>query len=86
MNAAGMTGLLAGAVSAIPAISMYQDMDERGKVVNAAFLVSATSILAAHMGFALSTEPELLGAMFGAKISGGVAAVLLAVVVENKTG
>ena len=82
MNAAGMTGLLAGAVSAIPAISMYQDMDERGKVVNAAFLVSATSLLAAHMGFALSTEPELLGAMFGAKISGGVAAVLLAVVVR----
>lgn len=84
MNPTGVTGLLVGAVSAIPAISMYRDMDERGKVVNAAFLVSATSMLAAHMGFALSTEPELLGAMIGAKASGGVAAVLLALFVCSR--
>ena len=81
MNPAGMTGLLVGAVSAIPAISMYKDMDERGKVVNAAFLVSAASMLSAHMGFTLSTEPELLGALIGAKMSGGAAAVLVAFVI-----
>lgn len=75
INAAGMTGLLVGAVSPIPAISMYQDMNERGKVANAAFLVSAASMLAAHMGFTLSTEPELLGALLGAKAVGGLAAV-----------
>lgn len=84
MNSAGMTGLLVGAVSAIPAISMYSDMDEKGKVVCAAFLVSAASMLAAHMGFALSTQPELLGAMIGAKISGGAAAVLLALFVCSR--
>lgn len=84
MNPAGMTGLLIGAVSVIPAISMYKDMDEKGKVVNAAFLVSAASMLAAHMGFTLSTQPELLGAMVGAKISGGVAAVLLALFVCSR--
>lgn len=85
MNPAGMTGLLVGAVSAIPAISMYKDMDERGKVVNAAFLVSAASMLSAHMGFTLSTEPELLGALIGAKISGGAAAVLVAFVVSGES-
>lgn len=78
MNPAGVTGLLVGAVSAIPAISMYKDMDEKGKVVNAAFLVSAASMMAAHMGFTLSTEPHLLGALIGAKMIGGVAAVLAA--------
>lgn len=83
MNPAGMTGLLVGAVSAIPAISMYQDMDERGKVVNAAFLVSAASMLSAHMGFTLGTEPEFLGALIGAKLSGGAAAVLLALFVNR---
>jgi len=90
MNPAGMTGLLVGAVSAIPAISMYKDMDERGKIVNAAFLVSAASMLSAHMGFTLSTEPELLGALLGAKMSGGAAAVVLALFVcaqdENLKG
>ena len=83
MNPAGMTGLLVGAVSAIPAISMYRDMDERGKVVNAAFLVSAASMMAAHMGFTLSTEPQLLGALIGAKMIGGVAAVLAALGVSR---
>ena len=84
MNPAGMTGLLVGAVCAIPAISMYGDMDERSKVVNAAFLVSAASMLSAHMGFTLSTEPEFLGALIGAKISGGAAAVLVAFVMSGK--
>lgn len=77
INSAGMTGLLVGAVSAIPALSMYQDMDEKGKVANAAFLVSAASMLAAHIGFAFSTEPQLLGALIGAKISGGLAAFIV---------
>lgn len=84
INNAGMTGLLVGAVSAIPAISMYQDMDERGKIVNAAFLVSAASMLSAHMGFTLSTEPEFLGALIGAKLSGGAAAVAMALVMSGR--
>lgn len=86
MNPAGVTGLLVGAVSAIPAISMYQDMDEKGKVINAAFLVSAASMLAAHMGFTISVEPEMLGALIGAKVSGAVAAVLLALFVSGREG
>lgn len=84
INDAGVTGLLVGAVSAIPAISMYRDMDERGKTVNAAFLVSAASMLSAHMGFTLGTEPEFLGALIGAKMSGGAAAVLLALAMSGR--
>ncbi|MDE6962739.1 MAG: ethanolamine utilization protein EutH, partial [Lachnospiraceae bacterium] len=78
MNPAGMTGLLVGMVSVIPAIAMYKDMDEKGKVVNGAFLVSAASMLAAHAGFTLSREPEMLGAMLLAKLCGGAAAFGLA--------
>ncbi len=84
MNPAGMTGLLVGMVSAIPAISMFKDMDERGKVVNAACLVSAASLFAAHTGFVLGTEPELLGALTGAKVSGAAAAFLLAMFGESR--
>ncbi len=79
-----MTGLLVGAVSVIPAISMFQNMDERGKVVNAAFLVSAASLFAAHTGFTISTEPELLGALIGAKLAGGAAAVLLSILLYRR--
>lgn len=82
INAASVTGLLVGAVSVIPALSMYQEMDDEGKVVNAAFLVSAASMLAAHMGFTFSTNPQLLGALIGAKISGGVTAVIVVLIIE----
>ena len=66
-------------ISVIPALSMYSDMDEKGKVANAAFLVSAASLLAAHMGFTISMEPELLGALIGGKLSGGIAAFALVI-------
>ena len=84
INSAGMTGLLVGAVSAIPALSMYREMDERSKVVNAAFLVSAASMMAAHVGFTFSTEPQLLGALIGGKISGGAAAVAAVLLLQQR--
>lgn len=84
INSAGMTGLLVGVVSAIPALSMYREMDERSKVVNAAFLVSAASMMAAHVGFTFSTEPQLLGALIGGKISGGAAAVAAVLLLQQR--
>ena len=84
INPVGMTGLLVGAVSVIPGLSLYKDMDERGKVANAAFLVSGASLLAAHIGFTVSTEPELLGALIAGKLSGGAAAFLLSLAIPTE--
>ena len=56
---------------------MYQDMDSRGKVAAGAFLVSGASLLAAHMGFVVGAEPDMLLPLAAAKLSGaGTAAVL----------
>lgn len=84
MKPESMTGLLVGIVSVIPAISMYGDMDEKGKVVNAAFIVSAASLLAAHMGFTVSMEPEMLGPLLGGKLSGAAAALALSLYLCRK--
>lgn len=84
MGPESMTGMLIGLVSVIPALSMYKDMDEKGKVVNSAFLVSGASLLAAHMGFVISTEPDMLGALLCGKLSGALAAAGLAVWMERK--
>lgn len=78
MNTESMTGILIGSVSVIPAISLFKDMDEKGKVVNAACIVSSASLLAAHMGFTISTRPDMLGALLSGKVCGAVAAFLLA--------
>lgn len=73
-----LTGILLALVSALPTLSLYKDMDNRGKVAAGAFLVSGTSLLAAHMAFVASTESAFLGPLIAAKLSGAFAAVLLA--------
>lgn len=74
----GLMGMLIGLVSPLPTLSMYHDMDEKGKVAVGAFLVNGTSLLAAHMGFVISTEPAMLPALICGKLSGAVAAAVLA--------
>ena len=73
-----LTGMLVGLATPLPTLSMYQDMDDRGKVAVGAFLVSGASLLAAHLGFVASTEPEMLPALIAAKLSGALAAAVLA--------
>lgn len=79
-----LTGMLVSLATPLPTLSMYPDMDSRGKVAAGAFLVSGTSLLAAHMGFVVSTEPELLAALVGGKLSGALAAAALALWVQRK--
>lgn len=78
MNDSSAAGLLMGIVSPVPAITMMEKMDERGKIVNAAFLVSAASTIAAHMGFTFGTDPDFVVPLLVAKLAGGIAAVCAA--------
>lgn len=82
MDAQSMTGMLVGLVTALPALSAFDRMNSRGKVAVGAFLVSGTSLLAAHLGFVVSTEPELLGALIAAKLNGALVAAALAIWVQ----
>ena len=79
MNHVSMAGLLISLVNAIPVLTSMKDMDERGQVVNVAFSVCATSLLAAHLGFVTANAPEMLGAVLAAKAVGGIAAAAIAV-------
>jgi len=78
MKPQSLTGMLVSLATPLPTLAMYQDMDSRGKVAAGAFLVSGASLLAAHMGFVVSTEPELLVPLMAAKLSGAFAAAALA--------
>ncbi len=78
MNSASATGLLIGAVSVLPAIALMKDMDRRGRIVNAAFMVCAASALAAHLGFTAGVDPQMLPALLGSKFAGGALGALIA--------
>ena len=78
LNSTSTTGLLIGMVSVVPALAMIPRMDKRGKVVCGAFVVCGASAFAAHLGFTVSTESELVAALLAAKLLGGLAGIVLA--------
>jgi len=75
MNSNSITGLLIGIVSVVPAIALMKDMDKKGKMANAAYLVCAASALAAHMGFTFGVEPKMVIPLLATKFFGGVVGV-----------
>lgn len=83
MKPQSLTGMLISLATPLPALSIYPDMDDRGKVAVGAFLVSGTSLLSAHMGFVLSVEPEMLTPLAAGKLGGAFVAVVLALWVEQ---
>lgn len=78
INETAAAGLVASLANSIATFDMVKDMDHRGKVVNIAFAVSAAFVFGDHLGFAAGFAPEMLPAMIVGKLTGGVAAILLA--------
>jgi ethanolamine transporter len=78
INDTAAAGLLASLANSIATFGMVKEMDERGKVVNIAFAVSAAFVFGDHLGFTAGFAPEMLPAMIVGKLTGGVAAVVVA--------
>ena len=71
LNEVSVAGLFVGTVSVLPQLTMLKNMDRLGKIVNTAYIVSAASMFAAHIGFTMNVQPDLLGALIAAKLTGG---------------
>ena len=84
INDAAAAGLIASLANSIAAFGMVKDMNQRGKVVNIAFAVSAAFVFGDHLGFAAGFAPELLGPMIVGKLVGGVSAVAVAMWLTGK--
>lgn len=80
LDSVSVLGLLVSIVSPIPALAMMKDMNDRGKLVNVAYMVSSASMLAAHLGFTVSEAPGMLPALLVSKLVGCGAAILLGLV------
>ena len=84
INETAAAGLIASLANSIATFSLVKDMDERGKVVNIAFAVSAAFVFGDHMGFTAGFAPELLPAVIVSKLTGGVSAVVVALWLTKK--
>ena len=84
INDTAAAGLIATLANSIATFGLVKDMDSRGKVVNIAFAVSAAFVFGDHLGFTAGFAPELLPAMILGKLTGGIAAVAVALLLTRK--
>ncbi len=84
INDTAAAGLIASLANSIATFGMVKDMDNRGKVVNMAFAVSAAFVFGDHLGFTAGFAPEYLPAMIVGKLVGGVTAVAVAMLLTRK--
>ena len=78
INDAAAAGLIASLANSIAAFGMVKDMNQRGKVINIAFAVSAAFVFGDHQGFTAGFAPEMIGPMIVGKLVGGISAVAVA--------
>ena len=84
INETAAAGLVATLANSIATFGMVKDMDDRGKVVNIAFAVSAAFVFGDHLGFTAGFAPEMLPAMIAGKLTGGITAIAVALLLTRE--
>lgn len=84
INDTAAAGLIASLANSIATFGMVKDMNERGKIINIAFAVSAAFVFGDHLGFTAGFAPEMMGGMILGKLAGGVSAVAVALWLTGK--
>lgn len=77
MNEAGSAGLVATLANNIAMFNIFGDMNEKGKILNVAFAVSASFVFGDHLGFTAGVNQEMIFPMILGKLVAGVTALLL---------
>lgn len=85
MNDVSAAGMVATLANNIPMFGLMKDMDDRGKIINVAFAVSAAFVFGDHLGFTAGVAREMIFPMVVGKLVGGITAVMVAMLIANKT-
>ena len=64
--------------NAVPTMAMIQDMDDRGKIINFAFMVSAGAMLGDHLAFCSAMDSSLTLPLLIGKLTAGLSAAVIA--------
>ncbi len=78
INETANSGLLLSLANGIPVFSLLNNMDKKGRMMNVAFLVSASCLLGDHLAYTTQVAPEMCGAVIIGKLVGGLSALILA--------
>lgn len=83
MNDVAAAGLVATLANSIPMFGMLKDMDDRGKIINVAFAVSAAFVFGDHLGFTAGFNSQMILPMIVGKLVSGITAVIVAVFIAG---
>ena len=84
MNEVAAAGMVASLANSIPMFGLLKDMDDRGKIINIAFAVSAAFVFGDHLGFTAGFAPDMLLAVIIGKLTGGVTAIFAALLLTRR--
>jgi ethanolamine transporter len=84
VNEVSAVGFIATLANCIPMFKLLPGMDEKGKILNIAFAVSAAFTLGDHLGFTAAVKPDMIFPVITGKLIGGITAVTLAAFVVPK--
>ncbi|MGL5379458.1 ethanolamine utilization protein EutH [Clostridium sp.] len=85
MNDVAAAGMVASLANSIPMFGMMKDMDDKGKILNVAFAVSAAFVFGDHLGFTAGFNSTMIFPMIVGKLVGGITAVIVAMFIAKKT-
>jgi len=83
MNDIAAAGMVATLANSIPMFGMMKDMDNRGKIINVAFAVSAAFVFGDHLGFTAGFNSDMILPMIVGKLVAGITAVFVAMFIAN---
>lgn len=83
INEVSAAGLIASLANNIAMFQTVKNMDNKGKVINIAFAVSASFAIGDHLGFTAGVAPEIIMPMIIGKLTGGITAILVAILITK---
>lgn len=85
INDKSAAGFFAALANTVAMAALFNDMDDRGKILNSAFAVSAGFALGDHLGFTASVDKDMILAVLCGKLTGGITALILTCIIFSKT-
>ena len=80
LDSTSVAGVIFSLANSIPVFKMLKDMNNKGKIINVAWLVAATSTLGAHLGFTAGVESKMIIPVILSKLFAGVCAIIIALI------
>ena len=74
-------GIFSSLANCIPMLGVYDKMNRRGKILNAAFAVSGSFVFGGQLAYISSVSPRTVGPYIVSKLIAGLSAILVAVLI-----